>query len=710
MDAMPAAPASASWLAHLRSRIRGRHLALLAITLLAAFLSFYRLEQEGWGNLYYAATVKSMLSSWHNFFFASFDPGGFVSVDKPPLGLWIQALSASLFGFNGLSLLLPQALAGVLAVPLLYYLVRRVFGVGAGLLAALVLAITPISVAAQRNNTMDSQVVLTSLLAAWAASLAAEKGKLRWLLACAVLVGIGFNIKMLQAFLVLPAFYLVYLAAPLAWWKRLLHLGLATLVLAGVSLAWVVIVDLTPPDQRPYVGSSQENSMLELVAGHNGLRRLLPGGPARPAADAPQQPPQPGADAGPAPQPANPGAGQPPVGPAPMQPPDNPGPAQPPIDRGPTYNGQAGAAGGTPFSQETGVPGLLRLYNEQLAGQASWLLPLAGIGLLAAAWQVRSAPLAVRRPLKARHQALLLWGGWLLPQLLFFSFANLFHRYYLAMLAPGIAALVGAGMAALWQERRTRMGLLLPVALLLTAFIETRILAPFEAWADWLSPLTLGLALLAGLGLLVAQLCQAAASQAADHLPKGLLLLGITALLLAPLTWSLTPLWFGGDTSLPYAGPGLQRQAAGPGQPGAPGLRLAVTGGGQAQPDRLASSLRLAEFLLAQRGSERFLAATLNANTAAPLILLTGEPVMALGGFSGGDRILSPAELAEMAAAGEVRFFLLPGEGQQGELIHWGAQHCASLPPALWGGPPPGAPNRPPGGPNADMQLYDCKP
>jgi 4-amino-4-deoxy-L-arabinose transferase-like glycosyltransferase len=314
---------------------------LLAITLLAAFLSFYRLEQEGWGNLYYAATVKSMLSSWHNFFFASFDPGGFVSVDKPPLGFWVQALSATLFGFSGWSLILPQALAGVLAVPLLYHLVQRVFGVPAGLLAALVLAITPISVAAHRNNTMDSQLVLTSLLAAWAISLAVEKGKLRWLLACVVLVGIGFNIKMLQAFLVLPAFYLVYLVAPLAWWKRLLHLGLATLVLAAVSLAWPVAVDLTPPDQRPYVGSSQDNSVLELVIGHNGLRRLLPGGPARPPANV-QQPVQS----------------------------SSPGPSVP---------GTPG--GGTPFSQETGSPGLLRLYTEQLAGQTSWLLPLAAIGL-----------------------------------------------------------------------------------------------------------------------------------------------------------------------------------------------------------------------------------------------------------------------------------------------------------------------------------------
>ena len=153
-------------------------IALVGILLLAVFLHFLRLEQEGYANLYYAAAVKSMLTSRHNFFFVSFDPGGFVTVDKPPLGLWVQAASAALFGFNGISLLLPQALAGVLSVILLYHLVRRTFGPTAGLLAALVLAVTPISVAANRNNTMDSLLVLILLLAAWAVIRAAETGRL----------------------------------------------------------------------------------------------------------------------------------------------------------------------------------------------------------------------------------------------------------------------------------------------------------------------------------------------------------------------------------------------------------------------------------------------------------------------------------------------------------------------------------------------------
>src|SRR6266581_4050194 len=168
-------------------------LALGIVMLISLFMNFYQLGQNGFGNLYYAAGVRSMLDNWHNFFFVSFDPGGFVTIDKPPLGFWLQVLSAKLFGFTAFSVYLPQALAGVLSVLLLYHLVRRHFGVVAGLLAALALAISPISVVTNRNNTIDSTLVLVMLLGAWAVLRAAETGKLRWLLLCAVFVGLGFN-------------------------------------------------------------------------------------------------------------------------------------------------------------------------------------------------------------------------------------------------------------------------------------------------------------------------------------------------------------------------------------------------------------------------------------------------------------------------------------------------------------------------------------
>ena len=216
------------------------------------------------------------MDNWHNFFFAAYDPGGFVTIDKPPVGFWFEVASAKLFGFNSFSILLPQALAGVLSVLLLYYLVQRHFGVVAGLLAALALALSPISIVTNRNETIDSTLALALLIGAWAVLRAAETGKLRWLLLSAVIVGIGFNIKMLEAYLVVPAFGLLYLlAAPKSIWMRIGHLALAGLVLLAVSFSWIAAVDLTPASQRPYVDSTQDNSELSLALGYNGIERLL---------------------------------------------------------------------------------------------------------------------------------------------------------------------------------------------------------------------------------------------------------------------------------------------------------------------------------------------------------------------------------------------------------------------------------------------------
>ncbi|MCJ7585471.1 MAG: glycosyltransferase family 39 protein, partial [Anaerolineales bacterium] len=182
-------------------------LALSLIILLGAFLRFYQLGAYSIGNIYYAATVKSMLTSWHNFFFAAFEPGGSVSVDKPPLGFWTQALSAYFLGVNGFTLALPNALAGVLSIPLLYSLVKKQFRVWAALIAVLALAVMPVVVSTERNNTIDGLLVFVLLLAVWAVWLSVASGKFRYLLLGAFSVGLGFNIKMLQAYMILPAIY-----------------------------------------------------------------------------------------------------------------------------------------------------------------------------------------------------------------------------------------------------------------------------------------------------------------------------------------------------------------------------------------------------------------------------------------------------------------------------------------------------------------------
>jgi 4-amino-4-deoxy-L-arabinose transferase-like glycosyltransferase len=407
---------------------------LALIILLAAFLRFYELGAEGIGNAYYGATVKSMLTSWKNFFYASYEPGGSVTVDKPPLGLWVQAVSAFLLGVNGFALALPQAIAGVLSVPLLFYLVKRQFGEWPGLLAALSLAILPASIATERNNTMDGLLVFVLLLAAWAFIESVRRGRFRYLLLGAFIVGLGFNIKMLQALMPLPAFYALYfVGAPHKWWKRIVHLAAASVLLIAVSLAWAVAVDLTPAEDRPFVGSSKTNSMLELIMGHNGIRRLTSDAVARsdgPAgtADGPRQVPPLRPDgagtiypptfpdgAPPAQLPPNDGI-YPPAGNPRGQRPPRPDMTQ---NQGPGVDGPGDAANRTPFSQEVGQAGALRMFTAPLVDEASWLLPFVLLGL-----PILIAVLGVGWPLNEKQLGVILWGGWLLPAFIYFSFTT----------------------------------------------------------------------------------------------------------------------------------------------------------------------------------------------------------------------------------------------------------------------------------------------
>ena len=254
-------------------------LAILAIMILSATLHFWNIDSIGDLNQYYTAAVESMTQSWHNFFYASAEPGGSVSVDKPPLGLWIETLSALALGVSGFSTVLPNIIAGVLSVPLLYHLVKKHFGTLAGIVAALVVATTPVVFAADRNNTQDGLLTFVLLLAAWGFIKAVETGKARWLFLGAVIVGLGFNIKMLQAYLPVPAFFALYfLGAKVGWFKKI-GLTLAALaVMAAVSLSWALYVDSVPADARPFVGSSGDNSVMGLITGHNGTSRLFGGG------------------------------------------------------------------------------------------------------------------------------------------------------------------------------------------------------------------------------------------------------------------------------------------------------------------------------------------------------------------------------------------------------------------------------------------------
>jgi 4-amino-4-deoxy-L-arabinose transferase-like glycosyltransferase len=696
---------------------------LVGILVLAAGLRLWGLRQNGYGNLYYAAGVRSMLAGWRNFWFAAYDPAGFVALDKPPVAFWVQAGFAKLFGFSGLSLLLPQALAGVVAVAVLHRLVARVFGSGAALLAALTLAITPVAVAVDRVNNTDSLLALVLVLAAWPMLRAAETGRLDLLLLGMALVGVGFNVKMLAAYVVLPAFVLVYLlTAPLGWRGRLGHLAAATGVMVVVSFAWTLTVDLTPPEDRPYVGDSHNNTELDLIVGYNGIARFVPGtrsvGFGGPRAARPGAPP-----ALPAPEGSGPG-GAPAAGP-PGDAPASAGDLASGALVGPPGSGSAffpplgGRFGGGP-------PGPLRFARRGFAGQITWLVPIAVLGLVAAATQV-----PWRRPADPRHQALLCWAVWVVSGGVVFSSAGgMFHPFYVVTMAPALAALVGAGVVALWTDFQPPgwRGLLLPASLLLTAAWQAYILGEYPDWRAILLPWLGAGAVLAIGGLIAARLVRRAES-AWSGWALGALATGLLAVLISPMAWALTPIWGGGPGGVPAAGPDLL--VRGPRRGGvAPGAR---------------DVQRLVEFLKANRRGERFLLATANAMQASPIIVQTGEPVMPIGGWGGGDPILTVGQFRTLLMEGQVRYVLLPGAGggqgwsdrlaggRNGELYRWVMEHGKPVDPALWRdetGPPetealasgaaaptgPGSVRVGPGGRHGwrggfrAARLYDCQP
>jgi 4-amino-4-deoxy-L-arabinose transferase-like glycosyltransferase len=370
--------------------------ALLAIAVVAAVA-------YGWGMAgasvepFYGAAARSMSESWHDFIFGAFDPAGTVTVDKLPGALWVQALSLRIFGFHIWALVLPQVVEGVLTILVLYRAVRRLAGPAAGLTAAAVLAVTPVTVLLGRGNVSDSLLILLLVLAADATSAALLNGSLRMLLLAGVWVGLAFQAKMVQAWLALPALAAAYLlAAPAARLRtRCAHVALAGLVTAVVSLSWMTAVSLVPAHDRPYVDGSSDNSVYTQVFDYNGLGRLT-GNWATLA-----------------------------------------GPPSPLI---------VGAVkSGRLLNAETfGIkPSWHRLLAGPFAADSGWLLPATVASTLGVLISRRRR--GRRDPLRA---AVVLWGGWWLVLAVFFSVGTYLNSYYVAALIPAVAALCGTGMAA----------------------------------------------------------------------------------------------------------------------------------------------------------------------------------------------------------------------------------------------------------------------
>jgi 4-amino-4-deoxy-L-arabinose transferase-like glycosyltransferase len=618
-----------TWLQHrLFLGVKVSTVLLGCIALLAAFLYFYNLDAVGDGNQYYTAAVKSMLQSWYNFFFVAAEPGGSLTVDKPPLGLWLETVSAFFFGVNGFAVVLPNVLAGLASIMVIYAIVQKRHGEGAGLIAALTIAVTPVAIAAQRNNTVDGMLTFGLVLAAWAFLKATETGKLRYLWLGALLVGVGFNIKMLQAFLPLPAFFALYfLGAKAGIGRKILHLLLAFGIVLVTSLWWVAVVDLTPSDQRPYVGGTDENLMLELIVQHNGINRLL------------------------------------------------------------GRNGGSSSSGGRSSSNssttgEVGEKGILRFWQSPLSAEMSWLLPFALLGMV-----VLVLGHKISWPIALEHQEFVLWGGWLVTCLVFFSMADHYHAYYLVTLVPPLGVLVGITVADLWQHAQNGRGWALVVlvgAVALTVAYQWINAGQYNVQAPWLF---LGIAGCV-IGALVIWMPFLRCWR-----PVGVAVL-VLSMMVVPLTWSWLTNQYGQVGRLPRAYQGTGRRSTG--------------GGSDAQ-----SSVNetLLAYLEANTTGVKYLVAVQSAMVGSPYVLATGRPVLYMGGFAGDIPVVSVDDVAALVAAGDLRYILgsgggVPGGRSQNSITAWASAQCTRV--QDFGTSTGGSSSRSTRRVNNGVLLYDC--
>ena len=572
---------------------------MVGLLVATATLLLWNLSASGYANSFYSAAVQAGSQSWKAFFFGSLDAGNSITVDKPPASLWLMALSVRIFGLSSWSILAPQALLGVATVGVLYATVRRTSGHVAGLVAGALLALTPVATLMFRFNNPDALLVFLLTFAAYATLRATEKASARWLVGAGVLVGFAFLTKMLQAFLVLPAFALVYLiAAPTPVRRRILHLLAAFAAMIASLGWWVAIVELVPASWRPYIGGSETNSVLDLVFGYNGLGRIL------------------GNSAG--------GAG----------------------------------GGGSSFGS---VTGWTRLFAGVSGGMVSWLIPAALVLGAVALLIARRAPRT-----SAERAAVIVWGGWLVVTGLVFSFmAGTYHDYYTVALAPAIAALVAVGGALAWRRRTTRLGRAglagATVASALWAWHLLGLATGLYATLRW-PVLVVGVA--AGLALLIAH-------RMPTLVASIVLAVALLAATTGPAAYALNTAATAHTGSIVTAGP-VSSTGFGGGPGGArtdgTGATTQLPQGGQAgQPqdeDRAASS-EVIDLLNTDSSGFTWAAATNGSQSAATYQLATGLPVMAIGGFNGGDPSPTLEQFQAYVAEGQIHYYV-GGESRGG--------------------------------------------
>ncbi|WP_045877207.1 glycosyltransferase family 39 protein [Pseudofrankia sp. DC12] len=685
--------------------------ALLVLLAAAAVLYLWGLGASNYGNSFYAAAVQAGTKSWKAFFFGSIDASNYITVDKPPASLWMMALSGRIFGFSSWSMLVPNALCGVASVGLLYGAVRRVAGPAMGLIAGALCALTPVAVLMFRFNNPDALLVLLLVFAAYCVTRALEIASWRWLTLAGIVLGFGFLTKMLQAFLVVPAFAVAYLiAAPTGLRARIGHV-----LLSGVGIVvgagwWVLATILWPASSRPYFGGSGNNSVLGLAFGYNGLGRIFGGegngggGGGRPTGQAADALAAFGSNAsGDAPSATAGAAARAAEG----------------------FAGGAPAGGGGGFG---GAAGITRMFGDNFGAQISWLLPAALILLAGGLWATRRAPRTDR--LRA---ALVVWGGWTVVTALVFSYMKgTIHEYYSVALAPGIAGTVALGAWSLWRTRdQLASRVVLAVSCGVTAVWDFVLLGRTD-WQTWLRyPV-----LLTGLLAAVVLLAWPRLSDREDiDAPAGRLTPARRAVVIvalaaaafgtagAPAAYALETASVAHTGSTPLAGPASARGGGfgGPGGAFTPGTARDTDGTNQAgaapggfdgfggaggpngagQPGGSATGGQPAtgneapsagetsaegqtgaaarfggmgmdaqadsavtKLLSTNAGLYRWVAAVSSSQSAASLELASGGlPVMALGGFTGSDNAITLAQFQQYVADGKIHYYFGEGGG-----------------------------------------------
>jgi 4-amino-4-deoxy-L-arabinose transferase-like glycosyltransferase len=590
-------------------------LQLAALLTLAGGLNLWALSRNGWANTYYSAAVRSMSSSWHDFLFGAMDRAGVMTVDKPPLALWVQALSVRVFGYHPLAMLVPQALMGVASVALVYDLVGRRFGRLGGFVAGLALALTPITVGISRHNNPDALLVLCCVAAVWCAVRALDSEsthpRVRWLVLAGVCVGLGFETKMAVALMVVPGIVAAWLWIAPHGRKRalgeLLGAGGAMVLVGG---AWPALVELTPAVDRPWVSGTSNNTVWQLITEYNGAGRL---------------------------------------------------------------DGQTGGPGGMGGSMFGGTPGPLRLLNSALGGQAGWLLGFAlvsGVAVLLAS--------RLRRG-DARSGWLIVVGGSFLVVALVFSEAKgIFHPYYVSLLAPFAAALTGAGVAQLRsgggrQARQARV--LAPLAIVAGVACELVVLHQYPGQLEWLAPALMVVGAGAALALFLAG--DRAMRTAALGCGVAALLIAPGVWAVDTLGYATSATFPSGGPRLAQntGGPGgagpLGRPSASP--PGGPGGIPLFGGPGPGRPPGaggpgapLGDNRTIPAAIAYAKAHGGGTVAVSSQSSAASAIVSKGAEVAGIGGFSGRESDVSVAWLAGEVRRGKIRWVLAEGSGSSG--------------------------------------------